>query len=518
MKRITPHLWATALSVSCAVTLFAGPVFAEEGAQGWQDSLNAFFGAYVVAPLVKVLFFDVAFWDNGSGDSVQIPFIVAWLVLGASFFTLRFSFVNIRAFGHALAVTVGRYDRGEAEGEVSHFKALTSALSGTVGLGNIAGVAVAVHQGGPGAVFWMMVAAFLGMSSKFAECTLGVMFRDVGDGGRVLGGPMSYLRKGLATLKLSRLGRVLALVFAVMCLGGSLGGGNMFQANQSYAQMQVLIPGLETTTGGWVYGVVIALLVGVVILGNIKRIGAVASFLTPIMCAIYLIAGVIIIVANAGELARATGVILGEAFTLRAGWGGLVGVLLVGFKRAAFSNEAGIGSAAIAYSAANTDEPVREGIIALLEPFIDTIIVCTMTGLVVVVTGAYLEEGNGIVMTSRAFASVLPWFPKVLCLAVFLFAVSTMITWSYYGERCWVFLFGQRGSNVYKVIFLVFVVLGVQLNLENVITFSDLMVLGMALPNIIGVVLLSGTVRRALDDYWRRLKSGEMKPRTTSFF
>lgn len=501
-----------------ASALIALPAFAEEGSQGWQGGLNAFFGSYIVTPLVRVLFFDIAIWDNWSGDSVKIPFIVAWLIVGAIYFTLRFSFVNIRAFGHALAVTVGRYDRGEAEGEVSHFKALTSALSGTVGLGNIAGVAVAVHQGGPGAIFWMIVAAFLGMTSKFVECSLGVMFRQVGNEGRILGGPMEYLHKGLKTLKLGRLGRVLALVFAVMCLGGSLGGGNMFQANQSYAQMQELIPGLDTSAGAWIYGVVIAILVGVVIIGNIKRIGAVTSFLVPIMCAVYLIAGVVILVANAGALAHAMGVIVGEAFTLRAGWGGLVGVLIVGFKRAAFSNEAGIGSAAIAYSAANTDEPVREGIIALLEPFIDTIIVCTMTGLVVVVTGAYLQEGNGIIMTSRAFASVIPWFPKVLSLAVFLFAISTMITWSYYGERCWVFLFGPRGSNVYKLIFLVFIVLGVQLNLDNVITFSDLMVLGMALPNILGLYLLSGTVRRALDDYWSRLKSGEMKPRTTSFF
>jgi len=358
---------------------------------GSQASLNEAFGTYVVGPMAAVLFADLAFWDNGAGDAIQLPLIVCWLVLGAAFFTLRFGFINIRGFGHALAVTAGRYDEPGEHGEVSHFKALTSALSGTVGLGNIAGVAVAVHQGGPGAVVWMVVAAFLGMSSKFTECTLAVKYRAKGPQGRTLGGPMEYLDRGLRGLGWRRLGKGLAVVFAVLCLGGSLGGGNMFQANQSYAQAQALIPGLDTVAGAWIYGVVIAALVGVVILGNIRRIGAVASFLVPSMCALYLVAGLVILVLHLSELGEALGLMVREAFTLQAGWGGLLGVLIVGFKRAAFSNEAGIGSAAIAHSAAATDEPVREGILALLEPFIDTIVVCTMTGLVVVVTGAYLD-------------------------------------------------------------------------------------------------------------------------------
>lgn len=477
-------------------------------------SLDAGFGQNVVGPIASVLFFDLAFWDNGTAGELELPFIVVWLIAGATFFTLRFSFVNLRAFRHAWVVTTGHYDDPDDPGEVTHFQALSSALSATVGLGNIAGVAVAVAMGGPGAIFWMIVAGFLGMSSKFTECTLGQMYRQVGADGHILGGPMRYLQQGLGERGWPRLGRVLAVLFAVMCIGGSFGGGNMFQANQSYAQVAEVLPFFEGGWGSLAYGVILAFLVGVVIIGGIRRIGQVAGFIVPIMCGVYLLAGFFIIFTNLDEVGPAFGKIVGEAFTPKAGFGGMLGVLITGFRRAAFSNEAGVGSASIAHSAAATDEPVREGIVALLEPFIDTIIVCTMTGLVVVITGAY--QGNaesGVLMTSDAFATVLPWFPKVLSLAVFLFAFSTMISWSYYGERCWAFLFGTELSIVYKVLFLAFAVLGAILKLGNVIDFSDLMILGMSFPNILGAVLLSGKVRQALDAYWSRYQSGQMQPR-----
>ncbi|MGB8329528.1 MAG: alanine/glycine:cation symporter family protein [Polyangiales bacterium] len=466
-----------------------------------------------MGPLARVLFFDLIFWDDGSAGDLQLPFIVFWLIAGASFFTLRFGFINLRAFRHAWVVTTGHYDDPNDPGEVTHFQALSSALSATVGLGNIAGVAVAVSVGGPGAVFWMIVAGFLGMSSKFAECTLGQMYRQVDKDGHILGGPMRYLDRGLNELGLPRLGRSLAILFAMMCIGGSFGGGNMFQANQSYAQVADVLPIFSGAWGSLAYGVLLAFLVGVVIVGGIRRIGQVAGFIVPVMCGIYLVAGFFIIMSNSDQIVPALLKIATEAFSPQAGLGGMLGVLVTGFRRAAFSNEAGVGSASIAHSAAATDEPVREGIVALLEPFIDTILVCTMTGLVVVITGAYESGGEeGVLMTSKAFATVLPWFPKVLSLAVFLFAFSTMISWSYYGERCWTFLFGEQLSMIYKVTFLGFVVLGSVLKLGNVIDFSDLMILGMAFPNMLGVFLLSGKISRALRSYWSRFKTGQMQP------
>jgi AGCS family alanine or glycine:cation symporter len=477
----------------------------QSGLDATLASVDSAFGQYVVAPVATVLFVDVL-----PGES-ELPFIVLWLVFGAAFFTLRFSFINLRALKHAVLVTMGRYDKAGATGEVSHFQALSSALSATVGLGNIAGVAVAVGLGGPGAVFWMIVAGFLGMTSKFAECTLGQMYREVDAEGHVLGGPMRYLREGLAELGFSRLGKLSAALFAVLCIGGSFGGGNMFQANQSYQQVAAAFPALEGASGKLLYGLLLAAMVGIVIIGGIRRIGVVAGAIVPFMCGLYVLTGLYVLLVHASAVPAAFGQILAQALSPEAGFGGFVGVLVTGFKRAAFSNEAGIGSASIAHSAAATDEPVREGIVALLEPFIDTIIICTMTALVVVVTGAYRNKSlEGISMTSAAFASVVPWFPQVLTFTAFLFAFSTMISWSYYGERCWAFLFGSGSSLVYRSIFLVFVVLGCVIPLGSVLEFSDLMILGMALPNILGLLMLSGKVGRALEAYWDRYRSGAM--------
>lgn len=465
--------------------------------------------------------------DSGDGPTLTVkrggvPLAVLWLVLGAIFFTLRMGLVQLRAFTHAIRVTKGDYSDPNDAGEVTHFQALTAALSATVGLGNIAGVAIAISLGGPGATVWMIFAGFLGMASKFTECTLGQMYRQVRPDGSVMGGAMYYLSNGLKEIGLGPLGKVLAVLFAVLCVGGSFAGGNAFQVNQSMAALQETVPFIAQN--GWVYGLIMTVLVGSVILGGLKRIAQVAEKIVPTMCGIYVMAALWVIIMNAPEVPDAIGKIWDGAFTPMAGFGGLVGVLIQGFKRAAFSNEAGVGSAAIAHSAAKTPYAVREGIVALLEPFIDTVIVCTMTALVIVISGAYdptshggmyatyISEGNGAGLTSAAFGQQISWFPYMLSVAVVLFAFSTMISWSYYGERCFVWLFGDKASLLYKGLFLVFVFLGSVITAKQVLDFGDLMILGMAFPNVLGLVLLSGKVKAAFNDYWAKLRSGEIRP------
>ncbi len=448
-----------------------------------------------------------------------MPMAVLWLVFGAVFLTLRMGFVNLRGFGHALAVVRGRFTnpRAQGTGEVSHFQALTAALSATVGLGNIAGVAIAISVGGPGATFWMIVAGLLGMSSKFAECTLGQRYRQVRPDGSVMGGAMFYLSNGLKEIGLGALGKVLAVFFVVLCIGGSLGGGNSFQVRQSLDAVSQSVPFLQEH--GWIYGALMTFLVGIVIIGGIKRIAQVAEKVVPSMCLLYIGACLFILFANFGQIGWAFGTILAGAFTPEAGLGGLIGVLIQGFQRAAFSNEAGIGSAAIAHAAAKTDYPVREGFVALLEPFIDTVVICTMTALVIIITQAYADpqyaalraDRQGALLTSQAMGSVISWFPYLLSVAVALFAFSTMISWSYYGERCWCWLVGDGYSLIYKVIFLIFTFLGSVITAKSILDFSDLMILGMALPNLLGVLLLSGLVRSELDAYWKRLQQGEFE-------
>ena len=458
-----------------------------------------------------VLFFDLAFWI----DTVQLPFIVIWLIVAAVFLTVRMRFINLLGFWHALRVVAGRYTDPNEPGDVSHFQALTTALSATVGLGNIAGVAIAITLGGPGATFWMIVAGLIGMTAKFTECTLGQMYRTIGSDGRVLGGPIRYLSQGLSERGMPGTGRFLAVAFAVLCIGGSFGGGNSFQVNQSMSAIQETVPWLADAP--WAYGLLMTTLVGIVIIGGIKRIANVTSRLIPFMSAIYIAASLVVIIANLSVVPEALVAIFVQAFSPEAAYGGFIGVLVTGFQRAAFSNEAGIGSASIAHSAARTKYPVREGFVALLEPFIDTVVICTMTALVIIITGAYnnpdyaqlITNNQGAALTSRAFGEYSTWFPYVLSLAVFLFALSTMISWSYYGERCSVWLFGPAASKYYKVAFLFFAFLGSIVTATNVLDFGDLMLLGMALPNLVGIYLLQGKVRTALDDYWQRLRAGE---------
>jgi len=490
------------------------PTPSEAAPRSLFGALERVFSEWLVAPLDAVVFFDVAFWDDGAGDAIVVPAVVAWLVLGAIFFTLRFRFINLTGFRHGVDCVRGRYSESEDAGEISHFQALAAALSATVGLGNIAGVGFALGIGGPGATFWMILGGFFGMTSKFAECSLAQRYRTIDARGRVTGGPMLYLRHGLAELGLGGLGRVLSVVFAVMCIGASFGGGNMFQANQSFQLLAQEVPALAGEAGQIGVASALVLLVGLVIIGGIRRIGDVAAILVPGMCLLYMACGLVIVATHASALPGALATIVREAFSFEAGVGGFVGTLIQGFRRAAFSNEAGVGSAAIAHSAARTEEPIREGYVALLEPFIDTVVVCTTTALVIVVTGAYAvpEAGRGISLTAYAFATVFPGFPKVLTLVALLFAFSTMISWSYYGERAWIFLFGERTILVYQVAFLAFTFGGVVFQNANVVLdFGDLMLLGMAFPNIAGVLLLSGRLKLDLDHYRRRLAAGEFE-------
>jgi AGCS family alanine or glycine:cation symporter len=483
----------------------------------------------VVDAIAKIIFWDpfhaVGLYDNrvrtddgqlvrhpnGDNRTNSIPFIVLWLIFGAIFFTIRMGFVNFWGWKHSIKLIRGDYDEDDAPGEVTHFQALATAVSATVGLGNIAGVAVAISVGGPGATFWLIVVGLLSMASKFTECTLGVKYRDIGEDGVVEGGPMRYLRKGLAKRGMGGFGKVLAVVFAVLAIGASFGGGNMFQANQAFEQLAGQFSFMEGQ--GTAFGVVLAILVGAVILGGIKSIAKVTEKIVPVMAGIYIIAALVIIFMNIANIGDAFTLIIDGAFNPSAMLGGFIGVMIQGVRRAAFSNEAGVGSAAIAHSAAKTKHPVSEGFVALLEPFIDTVVVCTLTALVLIFTGYYEDGGlGGAQLTSQAFGSVISWFPYVLVVAIFLFAFSTMISWSYYGLRAWTFLFGRNKTTeiVYKVLFMIFIVIGSSVSLGAVLDFSDMMILAMAFPNIIGLLLLSGEVRSELNDYWKKIKSGEI--------
>lgn len=459
--------------------------------------------------------------SNGKPVKTKIPLVVIWLIFGAVMFTLVLRFINFWGFKHAIQLVRGVYDNPKHKGEVSHFQALTTALSATVGLGNIAGVAVAISIGGPGATFWMIVAGLLGMASKFTECTLGVKYREIDANGVVSGGPMYYLRDGLKKQGLGKLGMVLSVIFAILVIGGSFGGGNMFQANQAFAQLAYVIPAIGDY--GAYFGVILAILVSVVIIGGIKGIAKVTDKIVPLMAAIYVGTALIIIIMNIEHTGDAFRLIFDGAFGSEAMKGGFIGVLIVGFQRAAFSNEAGVGSAAIAHSAVKTDNPVTEGFVSLLEPFIDTVVICTMTALVLIYTGTYENPlgFEGAQLTSRAFGTVFSWFPYILVIAIFLFAFSTMISWSYYGLKGFDYLFGSIGEKIfgnrnvvkytYFTLFLIFIIIGSSSNLGSVIAFSDMMILSMAFPNIIGLLILLPEVRADVKIYYKRLKAGEIK-------
>jgi AGCS family alanine or glycine:cation symporter len=473
----------------------------------------------IFAPLLSVKDENNVQEVDKSGKNIALPLIVVWLFVAAIFFTIFFRFINFRGFKTALKIVRGDYTdpHKKSDGEVTHFQALSAALSGTVGLGNIGGVAVAISLGGPGATFWMIVIGFLSMSSKFAECTLGVMYRDVHEDGTVSGGPMYYLKKGLAEKNMPILGTVLAALFAVCCIFASFGSGNIFQISQATDQLVSVTGGADSIFAQnriWL-GLGISFLVGVVIIGGIKSIAKVTSKLVPIMCLIYLVAALSILFGAYDKIPEALASIFSGAFTPEAGFGGIIGVLIQGMRRATFSNEAGIGSAAIAHAAVKTDEPVTEGLVALLEPFIDTIIVCTMTALVIIITGVYdvPNPESGVILTSQAFASVFDWFPLILTVIVILFAFSTMVTWSYYGLKSWTYLFGESKISeiTYKLCFMLVTVGGSTMSLGQIVNFADAALFSMSFPNLIGVLILAPVVKKALDRYLARVKSGEIK-------
>ncbi|MGJ8628081.1 MAG: alanine/glycine:cation symporter family protein [Sulfitobacter sp.] len=458
----------------------------------------------------------------------SFPWIVMWLVIGASVFTIYFGFIQFKAFGHAISLVKGDYSDPNDAGEVSHFQALATALSGTVGLGNIAGVAVAVGIGGPGATFWMILAGLLGMASKFTECTLGVKYRNEYPDGTVSGGPMYYISKGFTERGMPG-GKFLAVLFSIFCILGALGGGNMFQANQAHAQ----ISGIVGDYPGWITGIIFAGVVFAVIVGGIKSIAQVTEKVVPFMGILYVAAALVVLIVNFDQIGWAFGQIFAGAFTGLGVAGGFVGALIQGFKRAAFSNEAGVGSAAIAHSAVKTKEPVTEGVVSLLEPFIDTVVICTMTALVITISGqlitdpatgnyvlneagtaiATVDGNSGVSLTSAAFATGFSWFPYVLAVAVILFAFSTMISWSYYGLKAWTYLFGEgkTAELVFKVIFCIFIVIGAAASLGPVIDFSDAAIFAMAVVNISALYVLMPIVKREMQGYFARIKSGEIK-------
>jgi AGCS family alanine or glycine:cation symporter len=564
--------------------LLNAPAFAEEAAPAPGKTLATSIDE-AVAPIAK-LFDSIIFYGVKVTDGVTLPIVLVLLGFTAVFLTIYFKFINLRGFGVALRTARGKYTPHDAPGEITHFQALSAALSATVGLGNIGGVAVAVGVGGPGATFWMIVMGLCGMTTKFAECTLGVKYRKIMKNGTVKGGGMYYLSDGLKERGLGGLGKVLALVFALFVIGGSFGAGNMFQANQAFSQMSNTFPALGGASGNgavW-FGVAMAILTGLVILGGIVSIARVTSYLVPFMCGMYVIASLIIIFGNIDALGSAFATIFTSAFSNEAVTGGIIGVLIQGVRRAAFSNEAGLGSAPIAHAAVKTNEPASEGFVALLEPFVDTVVVCTMSALVLVITGTWqisaevnpggvdlvkapgstevvrkLEAGqflhtrktegdqieviglvngafqetekttgwvaksaitskSGVPVTSLAFASVLTWFPVVLSIAVFLFAFSTMISWSYYGQQGVMYLFSFVGEDkihlpviVYKIVFCLLIIVGTSASLDNILMLSDAMVFAMVIPNLIGLYLLLPVIKRETDRYLALVKDIDAK-------
>ena len=465
------------------------------------------------APVADITASVVFYAEPFSGYDIKL--ILVWLVLAGLFFTFYFGLVNLLHFGHALSILRGKYDKPGSDGQISSFQALMTSLSGTVGLGNIAGVAVAVSVGGPGAVFWMILMGLFGMSTRFVEASLAVKYRRHNDPDhpeKISGGPMYYLEAAFDKLDMKPLGVVFAVIFALSCVGGAIGAGCMFQANQSFQQIVNVTGGVDGFMGdkGWLYGLGLAVLVGLVIIGGIKSIATVTSKIVPVMGVVYVGAGIVILAMNYQDIPSSLLRIVEEAFMPEAGLGGLIGVLLVGVQRASFSNEAGLGGSAIVHATAQVDHPVRQGFVAMLGPFIDTVVICTVTALVIIVTGSYDSTNGmeGVDLTSRAFEKDLSFFPYILAFTVFLFAYSTAIAWSYYGLKAVTYLFGEndRVELVYKILFCACLIIGASAALGSIINFSDAMVLSMGITNIVGLYLLAPELKRDLKSYFERFQ------------
>ena len=462
----------------------------------------------LAATLSSIVFFEINFFGQ------MAPVIVLWLVIAALFFTVYLGFINLRGFGYALRIVKGDYKDPNADGEISHFQAVSTAISGTVGIGNIGGVAVAIGLGGPGAAFWLFLAGFLGMSTKLVECTLGVKYRKINKDGSVSGGPMYYLEMLLTEHQYPRLGKFLGGFYAVALVIGCFGIGNMFQSNQAYVQFVNVTGGDQSFFGerGWLFGMILGVTIGVVVIGGIRSIAKVASKIVPFMGILYVVSALAILMMSAEYLPGAIALIISDAFSSQSATGGMVGAMIIGFQRAVFSNEAGIGSASIAHSAVRTDEPASEGLVSILEPFIDTVVICTLSSLVIVATAypaGLMETGlEGIELTSAAFEHHISWAPYPLALAGLLFAFSTILAWSYYGLQGWLYLVGDslKAQLVFKFVFCGFVMLGSTIQLTAVLDFSDAMVFLISVPNIIGLYFFAPMVKREVYQYLDKIR------------
>jgi len=462
-----------------------------------------------------ILLFDIFF---GAIEGTKMPFIVAWLIIGGVYLTIKMGFINLRMLKHSFQIVRGKYHTRDDKGQITPFQSLATALSATVGIGNIAMVSIAITVGGPGAVFWMIIAGLLGMTLKFTEVTLSVKHREFLADGSIMGGGMEYLSKGLAEKGWEKLGKYLSIIFAFFLIMGAIGAGNTFQVSQSLGVMQLHFPILNDMP--YIFGLVLAGVTALVIIGGITRIARVAEKIVPIMVIFYVLMVLWVLGTNFSQIPHAFGLIISEAFNSTSAGVGIFMAMAQGFQRAVFSNEAGMGSAGIAHAPARVKYPIRQGLVSLYEPFIDTVVVCTMTALVVVITGTYaggtaeldkfIELNQGAAITSYAFGSVVSWFPNILGFAIFMFAFSTMITWSYYGERAWVYLFGSKSSIIYKLIFLSFIVIATVVETSTMVDFSSILFLALAIPNIFGLLMLSGDVKMMLNEYIQKLKSGEL--------
>ncbi len=467
----------------------------------------------------SILLFDIFF---GAIEGTKMPFIVAWLIVGGVYLTVKMGFINFRMLGHSFKIVQGKYHTKDDVGQITPFQSLATALSATVGIGNIAMVSIAITIGGPGAAFWMIIAGFLGMTLKFTEVTLSVKHREFLPDGSIMGGGMEYLSKGLAEKGYATLGKYLAIIFAFFLIMGAIGAGNTFQVSQALGVMQTHIPLLNEMP--YLFGLVLAGITSLVIIGGIKRIASVAEKIVPVMVIFYLLMVLWVLGTHFTQIPSAFGIIISEAFNPTSAGVGIFMAMAQGFQRAVFSNEAGMGSAGIAHAPAKVKYPIRQGLVSLYEPFIDTVVICTMTALVIVITGAYMGGtpeldgfialNQGAAITSYAFGSVVSWFPNILGFAIFMFAFSTMITWSYYGERAWVYLFGSKSSIIYKWIFLSFIVIATVVETKTMVNFSSILFLALAIPNIFGLLILSGDVKIMLKEYLEKLKSGELDAET----
>ncbi len=475
------------------------------------DALMDKYVAPVSDSIANVIFYPLTFGET------QIPIIIFWILFAGIFFTVFFKGISIWGLKHAIETVAKPADKNsDSNGEVSSFQALATALSGTIGIGSIAGVAISISIGGPGAAFWIFAGALLGMSIKFVEATLAVKYRRFNLDGTVSGGPMHYIAHGLTRKKLRWLGQPLSAIFAVLCIGGGITGGNMIQINQTAHQIIFITGGEQSIFHGfaWVLGAIAAILIGMVVMGGIKSIAKVTTILTPTMCAMYIISGLIVILANFTNIPHAIALIIKEAFNPTAVAGGVFGTIIIGLRRSVQSNEAGTGAAAIVYATAQTKEPVSQGFVALLETFL-TGVLCLFTSFAIVFSGACThaaKEISGIELASNAFQSVIPFFPVILSIIAVMFAMSTLISWAYYGQKAWTFLLGEGKKRVltFNLIYCLFIIIGSAMNVKSIIDITDAMMIAMCVPNIIALYVLAPEIKRDLIDYCKRHNVGKI--------